>query len=62
MTSIVVPWKPKPSFICTLNAPPRALSPKAGLLLMTSIERTATVGMRSQLTESPKASLMRTPF
>ncbi len=60
--SIEVPWKLKPSFICTLSAPPSALSPKAGLLLMTSIERTAEVGIRSQLTESPKASLTRTPF
>ena len=42
MTSSVVPWKLKPSFIVIEIAPPSALRPKAGLLLMTSIDLTAT--------------------
>ena len=52
----------KPSFIWMLRAPPSAFSPNAGLLLMTSIVRTAVVGVKSQLTVSPNASLMRMRF
>jgi hypothetical protein len=51
-----------PSFIWMVRAPPSAFSPKAGLLLMTSIVRTAVIGVKSQLTVSPNASLMRVPF
>jgi len=52
----------KPFFIWKLTAPPMALRPKTGLPVTTSIRWTACGGMRSKLTTSPKASLMRTPF
>jgi hypothetical protein len=52
----------KPSFISTLTAPPSALRPNAGLLVTTVTDLIAAVGIKSQLTVSPNASLMRTPF
>jgi hypothetical protein len=47
-------------FSAAATVPPNALRPKAGLLVTTSMDRTAVVGIRSQLTVSPKASLIRT--
>ena len=43
-------------------APPSAFKPNAGLLLTTDMEAIALLGITSQFTTSPKASLMRTPF
>ena len=45
-----------------LTAPPSALSPNTGLLLVTVMVLIATVGMKSQFSVSPNASLTRTPF
>jgi len=47
MISKVVPWNVKPFLHLDAERAASALSPNAGLLLMTSIERTATVGIRS---------------
>ena len=47
-------------FGAAATVPPNALRRKAGLLVTTSMGRTAVVGIRSQLTVSPKASLIRT--
>ncbi len=43
-------------------APPNAFKPNDGLLLTTDTPEMALLGMTSQFTVSPKASLMRTPF
>jgi hypothetical protein len=47
-------------FGAAATVPPNGLSRKAGFLVTTSMDRTAVVGIRSQLTVSPKASLIRT--
>ena len=60
--SASIPCQVKPFFIWRLTAPPSALSPKTGLLDQMSARSTATsVGIRSQLTVSPNASLSADP-
>jgi hypothetical protein len=52
----------KPSFICTLDGSAQCIETERGLLVTTVTDLIAAVGIKSQLTVSPNASLMRTPF
>ena len=56
------PWKLKPSRMVMTAAPPMALRPNTGLAPMIVMPAIALSGRKSQLTMSPKDSLMRTPF
>ena len=56
------PCQVKPFFMVMVTAPPSAFSPKIGFPATIAVLSIAFSGMSSQLTVSPNASLMRTPF
>ncbi len=61
-TDACAPGYAKPSFMLMVSAPPSVFKPKTGLEPGNNcIDAMAFFGIRSQLTTSAKASLMRTP-